>query len=171
MDFQNYIDSKLIVSIPIYFRSPEKHEEYFKQKEQEYINSKLKQHKKLRLNINKNDKIQWKVYFNKRYYYQWEYNEVIGYIEIRKKLHNLFAFLFLVSAKRFEPIMTRKIFKISNDFPDYCIDMSNLSNKEIITEIYKILKKINDYSRRFKKYYIDTCQIDSIIGFIDFHSV
>ncbi len=116
-------------------------------------------------------KTEYKILFNEVTFRPWKYNEIIGYIELRKLKDKIYAFVFFPKAERFQAIMNKKIFKLQTDFPNYEIDTLNKSNIEIIREIRAILAQINGISRRLKKYYIDNEIFDNISRFIDFQKI
>ena len=168
MDINNYLDSSIIFSIPIYFRSKQKHDLYFEQKEQKYFQYRENLHKENEFISTHEDRIKWSVEFNRNQYYPWYYNEIIGYIEIRKNRNLVYLFVILINADRFTPNRTKKVFEISEDFPDFIIDIENKTNSQITNEIDKNLYSINNFSNRMKNLFIDRTIYDRIVKYIDF---
>ncbi len=168
MDFKDYDDSSLIFSVPIYFRSRENHKKYFDEKLSQYLKQQESLFHKIGAKIDPNERRRLEVYFNQNYYYVWNYTEIIGYIEFRKKKNFIYAFVILPDAERFAPLMNKKKFSISNEFPSYEIETDDLSNKEIVIEIKKVIQAIHKYNIRFRRYYIDTSELKNYINLIDY---
>lgn len=168
MDFLDYIDSSLIFSIPIYFRSRDDHKKYFDKRLSQFLKQQEASFRKIGAIIDSNERIRLEVYFNQNYYHVWNYTEIIGYIEFRKKENCIYAFVILPEAKRFAPLMNKKKYSISNEFPDYQIEIGDLSNEQIIIEIYRIIQSIREYNHRFRRYYIETSEMKNYINLIDY---
>ena len=168
MDFQNYIDSRILFSVPIYFRSQEEHKNYFDEKRQKYFASQENFYKKHNLKIPSDYMIRWELDFERMYFHVWKYTEIIGYVEFRKKENSIFTFVSLPEAERFSPLMNRKRFRLAREFPDYEIELEEKTNEQIVEEIFIILNQIHKSSRRFKKYYIDTHEMLNYVHLIDF---
>jgi len=168
MDFLDYIDSSLIFSIPIYFRSEEDHDNYFNEKEKQFLKQQEDSFHNINATFDTNERIRWEVIFNKNYYHVWKYTEIIGYIEFRKKNNCIYAFVFFSYAERFAPLMNKKKFSISNEFPSYEIETDDLSNEEIVSEINKLIQAIHKYNKRFRRYYIDKSELNNYINLIDY---
>ncbi len=116
MDFKDYDDSSLIFSIPIYFRSRENHKKYFDEKLSQYLKQQESLFHKIGAKIDPNERRRLEVYFNQNYYYVWNYTEIIGYIEFRKKKNFIYAFVILPDAERFAPLMKKKSFQYQMNF-------------------------------------------------------
>ena len=170
MDFQNYINSRILFSVPIYFRSQEEHKNYFDEKRQKYFASQENFYKKHNLEIPSDHKIRWELDFERMYFHVWKYTEIIGYIEFRKKENSIFAFVWLPEAERYAPLMNRKKFRLARYFPDYEIEIQELTNEEIVEHIYSILDNINNSNRRFRRYYIDKSELNNYVHLIDYHN-
>ncbi len=171
MDFLDYIDSSLIFSIPIYFRSREEHKKYFDEKQNQFLKQQESSFHQIGATVDSNERIRLEVYFNQNYFHVWYYTEIIGYIEFRKKKNFIYAFVFLPKAKRFAPLMNKKMFLISDKFPSYRIETYDLSNEEIVSEIYKIIKAIHKHNDRFRRYFVDTSEIKNYINLIDYKNL
>jgi len=171
MDFQNYIGSKKLFSVPIYFRSREEHQRYFNVKLQKYIEEQESFYNRPNSDIPGDERIRWDIFFNDKYFHVWEYTEIIGYVQFRKKGKSIFAFVILAEGERFHSLMKYKKFRLSDQFPDYEIEIEGKNNKQIVEEIYSVLEQISRISRRFKKYYIDTSEIDNFVHLIDYHTI
>ena len=168
MDFKNYLDSRILFSIPIYFRSQKDHTEYFQQKKRKYLQHQRNLYKRLGGDFPKGEKTRLKFNFDMYNSYMWKYNETIGYIEIRVKLHYLYFFTYLIECDRFQPIMNKR-FSLDRYFPDFSIDMNNISNEQIILEVHRIFDKINNHSGRMRNRHIDPTLFDAISSQLDFH--
>lgn len=168
MDFQNYIDSRFIFSVPIYFRSQEEHKKYFDEKRREYFNYQRNVFNRHNIEITSKDKIKWELEFEKMYYHVWKYTEIIGYIEFRKKENSIFAFIWLPEAERFAPLMNKKKFRLSMYFPDYEIVLNELTREQIVEQIYDIIEQVGNSSRRFRRYYIDTSELMIYVNSINY---
>lgn len=171
MDFKNYIDSRIIFSVPIYFRSQREHQEYFDAKRQNYISNQERLHKQFSNEITLKDTIRWELSFESFYYHVWKYTEVIGYIEFRKKESSIFAFVHLPEAKRYSPKMYHKTFRLSGDFPDYEIELEDKTNESIAEEMQRIIEDIGKSNRRFQRYHIYIRELENYIHFIDYHNI
>jgi len=170
MDFQNYINSRILFSVPIYFRSQEKHSKYFDNKRRGFLKKQEQLHKQFSNEITFKDKMRWDIAFEQFYFHAWKYTEIIGYIEFRKKEDSIFAFVWLPEAERYAPLMNRKKFRLARDFPDYEIEIQDLTNEEIVEEIHNILEQINNSSRRFRKYHIYKDELRNFVHLIDYHN-
>lgn len=171
MDFQNYIDSRLLFSVPIYFREEEEHIKFYNELRKKIFAQQERYYNRFALEITAQDRIRWELDFEKYCFHIWKYTEIIGYIEFRKKGNSIFAFVYLPDAKRFRPLMNGKKFIISRDFPDYNIELDEKPNELIVQEIYSILEVIGKSSRRFKRYYIDTSELNNFVNLINFHHI
>ena len=138
MDFQNYIDSRKLFSVPIYFRSQEKHREYFDAKRQRYFEYQISLYERNGWEFTTGERIRWELDFERWYYHVWKYTEIIGYIEFRKKDNSIFAFVSLPEAERFAPLMNRKKFRMTKEFPDYEIELEEKTNEQIVEEMFII---------------------------------
>jgi len=168
MDFQNYIDSRSLFSIPIYFRSQEEHKNYFNEKRQKYFDYQSEWYNRNNREITLEVKIQWELEFERRHFHVWKYTEIIGYIEFRKKENTIFAFVWLPEAERFAPLMNKKKFRLSMHFPDYEIALNELTREQIVGQIYTIIDQVANSSRRFRRYYFDTSDLMNYVNSIDY---
>ena len=171
MDFQNYIGSKILFSVPIYFRSQEEHKNHFDEKRQKYFDYQENLHNRNNWEFTPEDKIRWELDFERMYFHVWKYTEIIGFIEFRKKENSIFAFVSLPEAERYASLMNRKKFRLARDFPDYEIEIPELTNEEIVEQIYDILEQISNSSRRFRRYHIDKSELMNYVHLIDYHSI
>ena len=170
MDFRNYIGSSIIFSIPIYFRSIEEHKKYFDEKKDRYFRQQEALFHKIGAKIDAKERMRLDITFNKFYYHVWNYTEIIGYIEFRKKENCIYAFIVLPVAKRFAPLMNKKKYKLSDEFPTYKVEIDDLVKEEIVEKIYSIIQIIQKHSRRFRRYYIDTSELENYIHIIDYRN-
>ena len=171
MDFQNYIGSTILFSVPIYFRSQEEHKNHFDKSRQKYFNYQENLYNRNNWEIAATDKMRWDLDFERFNFHVWKYTEIIGFIEFRKKENSLFVFVVLAKAKRYSPIMNRKSFRLSSIFPDYEIELEDISNDQIIEQIFRVIDEIGKSSRRFSRYYINTNEIKNFVHLIDYHSI
>jgi hypothetical protein len=171
MDFHNYLDSRKLFSVPIYFRSQEEHREYFDAKRQRYIDNQMSFYERNGWEFTAENKIRSELDFERWYFHVWKYTEIIGHIEFRKKENSIFAFVWLVEAKRYSPIMKYKKFELKEYFPDYKINIFGKTNKEVSEQIYEVLDQINNSSRRFQRYYIDKSELVNFAHLIDYGSI
>ena len=170
MDFQNYIDSRLLFSVPIYFRSPEEHQNYFEEERQKYFDHQENLFNRNNWKITSDNRRRWELDFERIYFHVLKYTEIIGFIEFRKKENSIFTFVWLPEAKRYAPVMKYKKFRLARGFPDYEIEIPDLTNEEIVEQFYEILEQINNSSRRFRRYYIDKSELENFVHLIDYHN-
>ncbi len=171
MDFQNYIGSKQLFSVPIYFRSPKEHKKEFAQKRQKYFESNKDIYIALDEEITEKDVKMWELDFARKLYHPWKYTEIIGFIEFRKKENSIFTFVNLPDAQRYAPLMNNKRFRLSRDFPNYEIDITEMTNEEIVEQIHNIIDQVGKSSRRFRRYYIDKSEMINFVHLIDYHTI
>ena len=67
--------------------------------------------------------------------------------------------------------MKRKKFQTAKSFPDYEIEISELTNKQIVEQIFDIIDQIHRSSRRFRRYYIDTYEMMNYVSLIDYKNI
>ena len=73
MDFQHYIGSKIIFSVPIYFRSEEEHRRYFDDKRRRFIENQESIHRQHNNEIVIEDRMRWELAFERFNFHIWKY--------------------------------------------------------------------------------------------------
>ena len=98
----------------------------------------------------------------------WEYNQIIGWIEIYVNGTTLKADYWLIDASRITFNASRKCFEYRSKLADVSITY-NKSNEEIVEDIKNFFRACQKgtYSKKFKKYYIDIAQLYEWLGFLD----
>lgn len=168
MDSENF--GKLLLTLPIYYHSKEESINYFKNKRKKVIKiwEDLLDQKYLDLD---KDKQEWiECIIERDYYIPWEYNEIIGFIEIRFNCGKIFPFLYFADRKRLGPSVKRKIIlKNYDDLPIDKIykDIINCDNDQIKEKIYQIIDIVHSSIPR-KSFYISKRQLNDILPLIDF---
>ena len=163
--------SKKLFSVPIYFRSRDEHHKYFEAKWVQFLKQRISHHRQLSKGITEKDKKKWDIEFKHTHYHFWKYAEIIGYVEFRKKVDALYVFVIMAETEKYAPIINKKTFRIFDKIEPYKIPIADVTNEVIVKAIYLTLKKINNTNERFKKYYIDTSEIDNFVHLIDFHRI
>ena len=171
MDKQNRRPSKKLFSVPIYFRSKEDHHKYFEAKWIKYLQERISHQQLFSKEITEKDKKKWDLEFKHTHYHFWKYAEIIGYVEFRKKEDAIYAFVIMAETDKYAPIINKKTFRIVDKIQPYKIPLTGVPNEQVIKAIYTILHKVNNCNERFKKYFIDTSEIDNFVHLIDFHKI
>ena len=157
--------------IPIYFRSFEEHSKDYHKKFEKF----KKKRKKMygadfeKIYSDKSFLKKWEISklemeFQK-YWYSWEYTQIIMYVEIYLEYNKIKAYLHSVDAKRFSAIMNKKVFHEEGKLADVADITSGSKNEEIIRDICNFIDELRS---SYKRYYVDSTQIDNILPLIDF---
>lgn len=158
--------SKLLFSIPIYVRSlKEWHEDYLK-KEKEYLDRMEKNWERAGAAMPSSDRSQHQVWFNQSAQL-WQYNEIIGFIEIRCHGGFLYGFLFKSPAKRYSPSLKNKRIELDLSFepPSFRLkENHNMNIQHLVSQIVKIICRQN---KRLRRCFIDTEIVENILPILD----
>ncbi len=164
------IFGKLLLTLPIYYHSKEESINYFKNKRKKVIKN-WEEHldqKYLDLDKDQRDRIEYII--ERDHYIPWEYNEIIGFIEIRFNCGKIFPFLYFADRKRLGPSVKRKIIlKNYHNLPIDIIykDIINCDNDQIKEKIYQIIDIVESSLPR-NSFYISKHQLNDILPLIDF---
>lgn len=98
----------------------------------------------------------------------WEYNQIIGWIEIYINGTTLKADYWLIDSTRITFNISQRRFEYRSKLADISITY-NKSNDEIVADIKNFFRACQNgaYSEKFKKYYIDTVQFYEWLDFLD----
>ena len=161
------IKSKMMFSIPIYFRSQEDSFKSYKFAEEKYINEK-------KLNWEQNGgpfpdaiKISYEVRFNMKWP-NWKYNEIISFIEVRYLKGELFAFFYVADADRFNAKMPNKKFVWKDNSPFSSFQIKDKTNTEVLNWILSLRSLIVVRINKYRNYYFDFSSIENLSSAIDF---
>ncbi|MBN2412617.1 hypothetical protein JXQ31_13085 [candidate division KSB1 bacterium] len=157
------MESKILFTIPIYYRSFEEHGKEYDKRFKDFKQRKKKTWGEL---FDKEYKSQLKLDLEfQNYWYSWSYTQIIKYVEIHLEHNILKAYLHSVEAKRFRAIMNRKIFKYVGKVADVAYLKPYYNDEEIREQIYNF---INELRSSYKRYYVDSSQVENLLPYIDF---
>ena len=161
------MQGKILFLIPVYVRSVEKHGKDYEKKYNCFL---IKQKGIWGDEFEKvldKDPHYFKMQFQQNWF-SWEYTQIIEFIEIRFIDGSLKAYLYAAEAKRYRPIMNKKVFKYIGKISDVSMYLSSNKNEDIKANIYSF---IDEMKSRYKRYFIDTSLLDNIIPLIDFNKL
>ena len=164
------IFGKLLLTLPIYYHSKEESINYFQNKREKVIKIWEDQLEKKYSDLDKDQQDRIEYIAERDHYIPWEYNEIIGFVEIRFNCGKIFPFLYYASGKRLGPSVKRKIIlKNYHNLPIDIIykDIINCDNDQIKEKIYQIIEIIESSIPR-KSFYISKHQLNDILPLIDF---
>ncbi|MFC2093589.1 hypothetical protein ACFLSV_06785 [Bacteroidota bacterium] len=158
------MQGKLLINIPIYYRSLENHAAAMRKKKDRYVNDMLK----ITIGIPKE---KYEKEFDRLECLPWEYSQIVGYVELRTdNSRNIKAYYWYVKAKRLSDTLKNRTMKYAGKL----IDVSNLSksNNEIKKDIRKFISSLPELrKKRFKDHYFDTRIFDRLFNAIDFSKI
>ena len=168
MSSENF--GKLLLTLPIYYHSKDDSLNYFENKKIKVIKIWEGVLSKNFSDLDKDQQDRIEYIAERDHYIPWEYNEIIGYIEIRFNCGKIFPFLYYANKKRLGPSIKRKIILESyHDLPIDIIykDIINCDNDQIKEKIYQIIDIVESSIPR-KSFYISKRQLNDIMPLIDF---
>lgn len=153
------MNNKIIFSIPIYAMSPDE----LNRKYNEKINA---------LNREFPNMVDQRIIdYNTFPQRIWQYNHIVGYIEISAKLRDVYFNVYLPPKnKKYYWLSNQKVF-LALEIPDnpHFIVFGDDSNDEIINKIYERIKEIQKCLPQ--RYYIDLMCFDNIVPYLDLRSL
>ena len=161
---------KLLLTLPIYYYSKDNSLNYFENKKIKVIKIWEGFLSKNFSDLDKDQQDRIEYIAERDHYIPWEYNEIIGFIEIRFNCGKIFPFLYYANKKRLGPSVKRKI--ILENYHDLPIDIIykdiiNCDNDQIKEKIYQIIDIVESSIPR-KSFYISKRQLNDIMPLIDF---
>lgn len=159
--------SKLIFSIPIYYRTREKSFEAYKIAEAKHIEEIKSSWEEQGFQYPEDIKLRHIVSFNKKWP-NWRYNEIISYIEIRLFENEFYSYLFTANNEKYNARIPNKkfIWKENSYFSSFPI--VNQTSTDILNWILSLQSEIISRSKKYRNYYFDFSTVENIADAIDF---
>jgi len=152
---QLHMKSKILFAIPIYVRSLEEWHKDYDAREKQYLDQIEQNNRRAGGSLGSTERIQYQVWFNQSSS-PWQYNEIIGFIEIRYLNNTLYGFLFKSQAKRYSPTLKNKKITLDTSFSPPSEKLDTNHDQEIKHKIQRIIDLIVRKNKKFRKYFVDT---------------
>lgn len=164
MNIDNFFQSKILFSIPIYIRTLNDWHKDYKKKEKIYLFNKKKFYEERELEIPKKKIISWEIQFNERSNI-WRYNDIIGFIEIKYYNNKLYSYLFKIDAKRISSNISRKRYLLDDIWlPEQQISSSLFL--EVDKYISSVISQLKNIYPKYGKYYYDVESINNLLSIL-----
>lgn len=160
---------KVILSIPVYYRTVEEFRLDYKKDQEKYIGDIKESSLRGGIEYTKKDHERDAMRYDAWYFLCWKYNDVIAWIDIYIENMHLQADLYKIKAKRVTTQTIKREYEYIYKLAKIC-DIEDHTSKKIANKIKEFLSNLNlrDY---FPKYYIDTECVFNVIDFIDFRKM
>lgn len=143
--------------IPVYRCSKEEHEEMMDLKRNEYV---------YYMRENKEEYERLTDYFNSRIYYNWKYNEIIGWIGLCFNIHFLEFHCYLVDKKRINKVIHKKEF-VQKKWDEISINFETENSQMVVDNCCKKFNEMTEGNSVYKGRFIDDSSFKACGIFLD----